>query len=235
MNLLGKFRTKKRLFQDECRYIGRRIAYRNLALWVARKFATYRAAIIYRVNFNKIANPTTLKPNLKFGMEPISAIQAEILDAADIYVSADHSDEKVFVARSDSEIAFIARVTRGCFVVPRRHVVEIPGNAVYISCCYTVPAFRGKGLYGIGIHQIAELNADTADHAFLYVEFENEASIRAVLKMGFLPVARSSLFCCGPLKSQRFAEFSSLGSGLTVRETAKSRPSPSGEPVSPKS
>jgi len=203
MRVFQKVRAKVHLARDDWRYFGPGAGARNLSLWAMRKISTYRVAIIYGAEVSQLASLAQSRPNYRFAMEPTTHIPESLLDAADIRTT-DSVD--IFVMRSDSEIAFVAKVADHSFTIPKRHVITIPNQDVYISCCYTSPVFRGRGLYALGISQIALLHR-SAKNAFLYVESENNASTRAVLKMGFRPLAKSMLLSCGPFTSRKFTTF----------------------------
>ncbi len=210
MSLLQKIRTKISSFREDRKYFGLRLAARNLLLWGGRKLCTYRAAIVYVADVPSLAGSANPNSGLRCDMEPASGIPQEILQAADIHLSDCH--EEIFVARKNSQIAFVAKVGGKSFTIPRRHTFTISERGVYISCCYTTPGFRGQGIYGDALKEIARLFLSSGEKAFLYVEFENEASIRSVVRAGFLPIGRSVLLAVGPFRMQKFVEFSLTGS-----------------------
>jgi L-amino acid N-acyltransferase YncA len=163
-----------------------------------RRFITYRIAIVFTAPVLELSScKKSTRIAAVFTIETLQDVSPDILKAADI-TSAKQS-ASLLVGRCEGTVVFVALLSRGWFTIPQRHRVCLPAKSLYVSCCYTLPESRGRGLYGQALSTIGSFaSAEGLDAIFLYVEFENEASIRSVLNAGFRPIARSWIIAAGP-------------------------------------
>jgi len=163
-----------------------------VALWTARQTVGYRRALIYSLDLDRI-------PSLP-GCDPIewryisrAEVSPALMPPSDPR-SAD--DQRYFVGMLEGEQCYASAVSDRGFHVPHRVSVTLPSPAdAYVGDCFTLDTRRGRGIYPCGLTALGRaLRADGKTRLYLFVERENLASIRSVVKAGFRPVAVCSVW-----------------------------------------
>lgn len=204
--LWARLRGRLKTFVHEFRFFGLWIAVRNLILCAVREIATYSVAIVYAAPTRGLAAyGHSPKPDLTFDFEPPGNVSRDVLQAA--WIDLDKNPHgryrgscPLIVGRYRDAVCFVCIVSSSSFEIPNRQKVFLPQAGVYVACCYTIPRFRGQGLFGEALQAVgSRVERQGFDTVYLYCNFENEASQRAVHKLGFEPVAKSWVIGIGPL------------------------------------
>lgn len=86
----------------------------------------------------------------------------------------------------------------------RRHLLEVPSDAICLEDSFTYPAFRGQGLAGTAWSTIGRKLRSTGYRVMITkIEVDNVASRRAVEKIGFHLVAQMHYRRRGPITRVR--------------------------------
>lgn len=205
-SLWARVCRKLRTRVQELRYFGLWIAIRNLTLCAIREIAVYSVAIIYVAPTRQLAaDGCSLGPEVTFDFEPPDTVSRDVLQAA--WIDLDRNPHgryrgscPLIVGRYRGAACFVCIVSSDSFEIPNRQRVFLPPRGVYVACAYTIPGFRGRGLFGKGLHAVgSRVEREGFDTVYLYCNFENEAARRAVHKLGLEPVAKSWVIGIGPV------------------------------------
>jgi len=113
--------------------------------------------------------------------------------------------DRCFIGTKNGTKCYFSIVSYDGFTIPRRFSVSLSSEDAYVGNCYTRISHRGLGIYPAGIRALArELAAEGKKWLYLYVDSENESSIRGVKKAGFYPVAKSSVWGLGPILRRKW-------------------------------
>jgi ribosomal protein S18 acetylase RimI-like enzyme len=156
-----------------------------MALWVARQAVGYRRATVYRLALATM--PTAGADTLEWRYTASGARPRARLPGP---------DHGTFVGLADGVECYWSTVQRTGFRIPDRIVVDFKNDSIaYVGDCITAPQYRGRGIYPRGLVRLGEtLRQEGVTSLYLYVEDENFASRRSVVKVGFQPVLRATVW-----------------------------------------
>ena len=158
-----------------------------MALWTARQAVGYRRAVIYSLDLDRIPSLSSCD-QIDWRYINRAEVSRALISASEPQGS---DDQRYFVGVLDGEQCYVSAVSDRGFRVPHRVSVTLPSaNDAYVGDCFTLDTRRGRGIYPCGLAALGRsLRAEGKTRLYLFVERENLASIRSVLKAGFRPVA----------------------------------------------
>jgi hypothetical protein len=162
-----------------------------LALWGLRRICGYRAATVYRLDLTRIP-PASADDDIDWNYLDVPSPRGSEASEG----SATQSTTRLFVGQCKGVQCYTSQVSTCGFTVPERVTVTFLTQLdAYVGDCETDAAHRGKGIYPAGLTELAKrLRQDGKDSLYLFVEQENFASIRSVLRAGFVAYAECSVW-----------------------------------------
>ena len=184
-----------------------------IGLWTARQTIDYRRALIYCLDLERIPQLSGCD-GIEWGYRSRGEISSALIPSTELGAV---DDQRYFIGSLDGEQCYASVVSEHAFRVPYRVQVSLPSPTdAYVGDCFTLDAKRGRGIYPCGLAALGRsLRVEGKRRLYLFVERENLASIRSVLKTGFEPVAMCSVWRIGSF-TRRGWRF--LGSGDDRRE-----------------
>lgn len=168
---------------------------REIALCIIRKIFTFNITYIYKLDKATIKSANLLscdkKIEIKFKFASPKKIDPDLLKAADIDLSwFKIPNKRIFIGLHKEKVIFISIVSLKHFKIRNIRII-LPPDCAYIQNCYVVPELRGKCIYPCGLKILANLLFnESINYLYLSVQFENEASLRGIKKVGFYSIAR---------------------------------------------
>jgi ribosomal protein S18 acetylase RimI-like enzyme len=167
-------------------------------LWFLRRACGYRRAVIYVLDTSQARDLNC--PDIQWRYLDVFSVDSAIgqvfgIDTAE-WDRILKDGSWIFTGNVEAGPCYFSEVRQRGFIVPDRLAVQFTDNAeAYVGECITLDEYRGRGIYGSALTELARaLRKNGVERLFLFVESDNVPSIKGVLKAGFRPFIRCSVY-----------------------------------------
>lgn len=191
------------------RRFGWKCASKAAVFWALRRTFGYRSATIYCLNLDELQGSSRCE-EFEWSYKNAAEIAPELLAGGGYNLPAlEHLialGNLCFIGTANGTQCYLSLVSKTGFVIPERVRVTFSRSThAYVGNCVTLDEYRGMGIYPCGLEHLGlNLYSDGRNRLYLFVERDNFASIRGVLKVGFYPIATCSVYRWGRLFRRRW-------------------------------